>query len=195
MLEPFIVPALFQAVSGAADEWDVSQALRTLPTGDNLTAVMEDHYSTFITEEDIAQIAAAGLNWIRLPVPFWAISSWSDVGNDANGQPVSEPFATGVCWKYILRVFKWARKYGLRISLDLHTAPGSQNGYNHSGKSGQVNFLNGPMGVANAQRMLDYIRVFTEFISQPEYQHVIPSFGIMNEALLSTIGRDQLTSL
>lgn len=38
--------------------------------------------------------------------------------------------------------------------------------YNHSGKFGQVNFLNGPMGIANAQRALDYIRIFTEFISQ-----------------------------
>lgn len=68
-------------------------------------------------------------------------------------------------------------------------------GYNHSGKVGQINFLNGPMGVANAQRLLDYIRVFTEFISQPEYQHVVPVFGILNEALVKTIGKDQMTAL
>jgi len=30
--------------------------------------------------------------------------------------------------RYILRFFQWARKYGLRVYLDLHTAPGSQNG-------------------------------------------------------------------
>ncbi|TCD64393.1 hypothetical protein EIP91_004141 [Steccherinum ochraceum] len=194
VLEPFIVPALYQSLPGAADEWAISQALRGLPTGDNLTAAMEDHYNTFITEEDIAQIAGAGLNWIRLPVPFWAISSWDNVGNDASGNPVSEPYATGLCWKYVLRIFKWARKYGLRVELDLHTAPGSQNGYNHSGKSGQINFLAGPMGVANAQRMLDYIRVFTEFISQPEYTHVVPAFGIINEALVKNIGQDQMSA-
>ena len=39
---------------------------------------LEDHYNTFITEKDIAEIAGAGLNWIRLPVPFWAIESWTD---------------------------------------------------------------------------------------------------------------------
>ncbi|KAJ7624681.1 glycoside hydrolase superfamily [Roridomyces roridus] len=88
----------------------------------------------------------------------------------------------------------WARKYGLRVNLDLHTIPGSQNGYNHSGKFGQVNFLNGQMGVANAQRALDYIRTITEFISQPEWKNLIPVFGIVNEALLHTIGRPQLTS-
>jgi glucan 1,3-beta-glucosidase len=51
------------------------------------------------------------------------------------------------------------------------------------------------MGIANAQRTLDYIRIFTEFISQPEYQNVIPMFSIVNEALLSTIGKDVMTSL
>jgi glucan 1,3-beta-glucosidase len=51
------------------------------------------------------------------------------------------------------------------------------------------------MGIANAQRTLDYIRILTEFISQPEYQNLIPIFSIVNEALLSTIGKDVLTSL
>jgi glucan 1,3-beta-glucosidase len=51
------------------------------------------------------------------------------------------------------------------------------------------------MGIANAQRTLDYIRIITEFISQPEYKDVIPIFEIVNEALLTTIGKDVLTSL
>lgn len=51
------------------------------------------------------------------------------------------------------------------------------------------------MGIANAQRTLDYIRIIAEFISQPEYQDLIPLFSIINEALLSTIGKNELTSL
>jgi glucan 1,3-beta-glucosidase len=51
------------------------------------------------------------------------------------------------------------------------------------------------MGLANAQRTLDYIRIITEFISQPEYRNVVPMFGIVNEALVSTIGQNELTSL
>ena len=57
VLEPFISPALFQAQSGTTDEWSLSQVLTNLPSGNNLSAVMEEHYSTFITEEDIAEIA------------------------------------------------------------------------------------------------------------------------------------------
>ena len=54
--------------------------------------------------------------------------------------------------------------------------------------------MNGIMGFANAQRTLDYIRTIVEFVSQPEYVDLIPMFSIVNEALLSTIGRDPITS-
>lgn len=54
--------------------------------------------------------------------------------------------------------------------------------------------LNGPMGYANAQRSLDYIRVIAEFISQPEYRDVVAMFGITNEPQASTIGKSQLQS-
>ncbi|KAJ7617572.1 glycoside hydrolase superfamily [Mycena rosella] len=174
MLSPFavITPALFQAYPSAPDEWTLAALMRADGT---LQGTMEAHYDTFITEEDIAQIVGAGLNWVRVLIPFWAVSTWSDVGTDGTGE-VAEPFLESVCWKYVVRLLGWARKYGLRVNLDLHTVPGSQN------------------GVADAQRALDYIRTITEFISQPEWRDVVPMFGIVNEALMSTIGRDQLTS-
>jgi glucan 1,3-beta-glucosidase len=56
---------------------------------------LEEHYKTFIvrlldvnrplksdartvmqTEQHFAEIAGAGLNWVRLPIPFWAIDTW-----------------------------------------------------------------------------------------------------------------------
>ncbi|KIM27158.1 glycoside hydrolase family 5 protein [Serendipita vermifera MAFF 305830] len=132
--------------------------------------VIANHYATFIVEEDFAQIAAAGLNWVRIPIAFWAIEVYPN-----------EPFLAKTSWTYFLKAVEWARKYGLRINLDLHAVPGSQNGWNHSGKLGDINFLRGVMGVANAQRTLDYIRILAEFISQPEYKDVIPFFGILNE--------------
>lgn len=191
VLEPFIIPELYQQY-GAEDEWTLSQlitASTTLPN--NLTEVLSNHYATFVTEEDIAQIAGAGLNFIRLPIPFWAVETWSDVGTDGTNE-VGEPFLARVCWTYILKILGWARKYGIRVNIDLHTVPGSQNGasshpllsgktlilsgssaFNHSGKIGQVNFMNGVMGVANAERTLDYIRAITEFISQVRVLHLV----------------------
>ncbi|KIY71672.1 glycoside hydrolase family 5 protein [Cylindrobasidium torrendii FP15055 ss-10] len=176
VLEPFISPALFQKYPGAVDEW-------TLMEAGMKAEELEEHYKTFITEEDFAQMAGAGLNFVRLPIPYWAVETWE-----------GEPFLERVAWKYILKAFEWARKYGLRINLDLHSLPGSQNGYNHSGRLGQVNFLYGPMGVANADRALEYIRTITEFISQPEYEGVVAIWGFVNEALMDSIGRDTLMS-
>jgi len=51
------------------------------------------------------------------------------------------------------------------------------------------------MGIANAQRALNYIRIFGEFFSQPEYSNLVGIFGVMNEPLQSVIGKDSLTSL
>lgn len=173
--EPFITPNVYMpyqnATPRAIDEYTLSQAL-----GDDLADYMTNHYETFITERDFADIAAAGMNWIRLPVPFWIVETVEE-----------EPYLEGVAWNYMIQAFEWARKYGLRVELDLHTVPGSQNGLNHSGRLGGINFLNGVMGIVNAQRTLNVIRILTETINRPEYRHVI-LFNIVNEAYVSTIG-------
>jgi glucan 1,3-beta-glucosidase len=75
----------------------------------------------------------------------------------------------------------------------LHALPGSQNGWNHSGRLGTVGVLNGVMGLANAQRSLYYIRTIAEFISQPEYRDVVTSFGITNEPQGTLVGIDNLS--
>ena len=51
------------------------------------------------------------------------------------------------------------------------------------------------MGIANAQRTLNYIRTLAEFISQPQYLSVVPMFSILNEPYAATIGVDTLRHL
>ncbi|KAF8274934.1 glycoside hydrolase family 5 protein [Lactarius quietus] len=180
-LEPFITPALYQKYPGTVDEWTLSVAMAADTASGGLSQ-LETHYQTFITEQDFAQIAGAGLNYVRIPLPFWAIEVWS-----------GEPFLAKTSWKYFLKAIEWARKYGIRINLDFHALPGSQNGWNHSGKLGTINLLNGPMGYANAQRSLDYIRFLAEFISQPEYANVVTMFGPVNEPQAPVFGQDSLS--
>lgn len=178
--EPFIVPNLYERYSTGPAGVSVDEYTLSINMGDNLTAAMTQHYETFITERDFMEIAAAGLNWIRLPIGHWAVEKYP-----------GEPYLERVSWTYVLKAIKWARKYGIRINLDLHTAPGSQNGWNHSGKYGQINWMKGPMGLANAQRTLDYLRTLAQFISQDQYKDVIPLFGFLNEPNGSNIdGRD-----
>ncbi|CAH7681748.1 glycoside hydrolase superfamily [Phakopsora pachyrhizi] len=98
----------------------------------------------------------------------------------------------GVLYKYFLKALKWAQKYGLRVNLDLHAVPRSQNGYNHSGRWGTINFLVGFMGIANAQYSFNYIHTSTQFISQSEYSNVVPIFSVLNEPLVQKIGSNQI---
>lgn len=60
--------------------------------GDNATNRMREHYDTFITEEDFALIAGAGINWIRIPMGFWAIETIE-----------GESFVEGLSWQYVLK--------------------------------------------------------------------------------------------
>ncbi|KAF9567579.1 exo-beta-1,3-glucanase [Agrocybe pediades] len=183
--EPFSSPALYEKYlnnpTPAIDEWTLSLAMTADTAGGGINQ-LETHYKTFITEQDFAEVAGAGLNYIRIPIGYWAIEVRGD-----------EPFLPKVSWTYFLKAIKWARKYGLRINLDLHGIPGSQNGWNHSGKFGTIGWLAGPMGYANAQRTLDYIRILAEFISQPQYKDVVTMFGIINEPFGPTIGQDPLS--
>ncbi len=186
--EPFIVPALYEPYENtsnpAVDEFTLSQRYLSEGGADNLRAKMTEHYETFITEQDFANIAAAGLNWLRLPIALLGIETYSN-----------EPFLEGVAWNYVLKAIQWARKLRpSHINLDLHAVPGSQNAYNHSGRVGFINYLQGLMGKANGQRTLDYIRQIAQFISQPEIRNVVPMFSVINEPYAISIGQPALQS-
>ncbi|KAG9285245.1 hypothetical protein G9A89_002141 [Geosiphon pyriformis] len=164
VLEPFITPSYFQ--NAIVDEWTLCATLGP----EKAMKTLDHHYSTFITEADFAEMVKYGLNHVRIPLGFWAVEILSD-----------EPYVPKLSWTYLLKGIEWARKYGLRVLVELHSAPGSQNGWNHSGKQGNINWIQGTNGRANADRTLRIIAALISFFNQPKYQHVIPMFGVLNE--------------
>lgn len=165
-LEPFITPSLFDSDSTIVDEYSLCAKLGPKDAATKL----EQHYSTFITEQDFKDIAAAGLDHIRIPFSYWAVKTYD-----------SDPYVPGISWRYLLRGIEWARKHGLRVKLDLHGVPGSQNGWNHSGKQGQIGWLDGPNGTVNAQRTLDIHTQLAKFFSQDRYKNIVVFYGLVNE--------------
>jgi glucan 1,3-beta-glucosidase len=176
-LEPFITPSLFNGDSSLIDEWSLVTKL-----GKNAAATLEKHYSTFITEGDFKAIADAGLDHVRIPFSYWAIKVYD-----------SDPYVVGVSWRYLLRGIEYARKYGIRVNLDLHAVPGSQNGWNHSGKEGQVDWISGSNGATNAQRTLDLHGQLSKFFAQDRYKNIVAFYGLVNEPAPS-IPQEALTS-
>lgn len=86
---------------------------------------MDHMLKHWITEKDFAEIAILGFNSVRLPVGYWNIIP------DPYRKYVPEDVTVSL--GYIDWAFDMAEKYGLTVLLDLHGAPGSQNGIDHSG--------------------------------------------------------------
>lgn len=166
-LEPFITPSLFNydESEGIIDEYTLCAHL-----GSSCADTLEKHYSTFVTEQTFKDIADAGLDHVRIPFSYWAVATYD-----------SDPYLFRTSWRYLLRGIEWARKYGLRINLDLHGLPGSQNGWNHSGRQGDIGWLNGPDGDLNAKRSLDIHDKLSKFFAQDRYRNIISHYGLANE--------------
>lgn len=174
-IEPFITPSLFQYDSrlGVVDEWNLCRYL-----GASAARVVEAHYASFVTEDTFRAIAAAGLDHVRIPFSYWAVQVYE-----------GDPYVFRTSWRYLLRGIEWARKYGLRVKLDLHGLPGSQNGWNHSGRLGTVGWFNGTNGQLNGNRSLEIHDRLSKFFAQDRYRRVISHYGLANEprmTLLST---------
>lgn len=99
------------------DEYNLSRML----TAKNQQSILEDHWKSFITENDFASMPAMGLNLVRLPIGYWAFSKLPE-----------DPYILGQ-ERYVDAAILWAQKYGLKLQLDIHGMPGSQNGFDNSG--------------------------------------------------------------
>jgi glucan 1,3-beta-glucosidase len=168
-IEPFITPSLFNSFAASdnvVDEYTLTKKLGPAPA----KALLEAHYATFVTEQTFIDIVDAGMDHVRIPFSYWAVTTYD-----------GDPYVPKVSWRYLLRGIEWCRKHGLRVNLDLHAVPGSQNGWNHSGRWGPVGWLNGSDGALNAQRSLDIHNQLSKFFAQDRYKNVVTMYGLVNE--------------
>lgn len=105
----------------------------------NADARMRTHLDSWISESDFQWLSTQKVNTIRLPVGYW------NVIPDVYG--IYVPVNPSESIKYIDKAFDWAEKYGMSVLLDLHGAPGSQNGNDHSGCATGVVGWNTPKNI------------------------------------------------
>lgn len=163
VLEPWITPSLFDNTGNPAivDEWTFGQYQD--PTV--ARAALTNHWNTWITENDFQMIAAAGLNHVRIPIGYWAYA----VGP-------GEPYIQGQR-NYLGKAIGWAKKYGIKVIIDLHGAPGSQNGFDNSGH--KVSFPQWQSNQTNIDRTNAVIRTIAY-----QFQHnsqVVSGIAPLNE--------------
>ena len=177
-LEPFITPSLFNypASANVVDEYTLSAKL-----GSTGARMLDSHYSTFITKQTFEDIKNAGLDHVRIPYPYWLVQTYD-----------GDPYVKGIGWRYLLRAIEYCRQNGLRVNLDLHAVPGSQNGWTHSGRLGSINWIVGTDGATNAQRSLDIHNQLSTFFAQDRYKNVVSIYGLVNEPKMLVIPHDSV---
>ncbi|XP_058096727.1 glucan 1,3-beta-glucosidase-like isoform X2 [Magnolia sinica] len=112
------------------------------------TQILQEHWKTFIVEGDFKFVSENGLTAVRIPVGWWIASDptppWPFIGGSLQA---------------LDNAFSWARKYNVKIIIDLHAAPGSQNGLEHSGARDA--FLDWGQTDENIQQTVDVIEFLT----------------------------------
>jgi glucan 1,3-beta-glucosidase len=150
------------------DEYTLTDAF---PDKGTARRYLEHHWDTFVTKQDIQLLRQAGLTHVRVPLGYWILGDvWE-----------GEPYVDGG-WPFFRRLVEWCREEGLQVWPDLHAAPGSQNGFDNSGRalpdSTSINWYN---STENVQRTLDVIEHISLRVLEDGLDDVVTGFGILNE--------------
>lgn len=122
VLEKWMTPSLFEGTD-AVDEFTFCQRMTA-----RQRKQLRQFRNKFITLKDFEWLAERGIEAVRIPVGYWVFGDKSD---DAPFEPTIE---------YLDKAFEWAKATGLQVLISLHGAPGSQNGQDHSGRVGSIDW-------------------------------------------------------
>lgn len=144
---------------------------------DKAKMVLEEHRRSFITAKDFDFLSRHGINTVRIPVGWWITQ---------DPYPPS-PFVGGSLAALDL-AFSWAQSYGLKCIIDLHAAPGSQNGMEHSAsRDGSVAWPS-PEYISQTLEVIDFLA--TRYGGHPS----LLGIELLNEPSAATVTLDVLVS-
>lgn len=181
VLEPYITPSLFKEVKGETpiDEYRYCQALGS----DEAQKRLEEHWSTFYNELDFELMKSYGLNMVRLPIGYWAFQK---LDND--------PYVMGA-QKYLDKALGWAKNNDLKVWIDLHGVPGTQNGFDNSGYRdiGHPGWFNSTENVNVTYQVLE--KIFTKYGTGDlgkEYAETILGIEVVNEPFSPVLNESKI---
>ncbi|KAA8575529.1 hypothetical protein MFRU_002g00270 [Monilinia fructicola] len=179
VLEPWITPSIFQSLDqslGIVDEYTLTEKLGTAAA----LAILKPHWDSWCTAADFQKIAASGFNTVRIPIGYWAYALYDN-----------EPYTQGAA-PYIDLAIEWARSAGLKVWIDLHGAPLSQNGFDNSGhritSPGKPGWQQGD----SVAQTLSVLETITSKYAQKEYQDVVVGIELLNEPAFWALDFDTL---
>ncbi|THH18479.1 hypothetical protein EW146_g2512 [Bondarzewia mesenterica] len=150
--EQWMTPSVFACASGGKiSELDIATGWGNR---ESARAVLERHWDTFINDTDFQYLASIGINTVRLPIGYWSLGPLFCSGTPF--EPVADVYRNA--WPQIVRALNMADNAGIGVLVDLHGAPGSQNGQQHSGISdGATNLFGNPWWEDKTIDVLTYL--------------------------------------
>ena len=149
---------------------------------DAVHALFQLYRRNWITETDFRNVAAMGMNVIRLPI--W----YRNLQRDDNGTWYRNE-KEDIDFSELDAMVDLCRKYGLYLILDLHGLPGHQNDYDHCGRSKSMTlFDDTPQGARYREVTVDF---WTELARHYADEPTIAMYDLMNEPLGTNITREK----
>ncbi len=120
VLEKWMKPSLFE-------EYSINARCETSFVTEHPHAkeALENHWKTWIKQEDIRWLKNQGIDLVRIPIPWWLFP-----------ERYQFPYPYHSPLKYLDEAMDFIHQEGMKVMLDLHTAPGSQNGFDNGGIDG-----------------------------------------------------------
>jgi glucan 1,3-beta-glucosidase len=160
ILEKWMNPDVF--TGNFANAWDQY----SFDSIDGAAAALKDHWDTWITEDDITDLKNAGINALRIPIGFWAYDN------------ANTPYVQGAD-AYLEKAIGWARTAGMKVWVDCHGSPGSQNGYDNSGHAGNVEWQQ----YNNLDRSISVLKTMAAKYGATAYSDVVVGLELTNEPI------------
>ncbi|SPO48723.1 related to Glucan 1,3-beta-glucosidase precursor [Moesziomyces antarcticus] len=151
---------------GGPNAWDEFRFTQNL--GTRAASVLQDHQNTWVTEADMDSLQNAGVNLIRIPIPFWAFIPTVS----------GEPYVTTGYVDQLNKMLQWCYNRNMYVMLDLHAMPGSQNGDQSSGhNTTDIEWYT----QANQARSDTFLKNVLDWATTSNYSSIINSIGPVNE--------------
>jgi glucan 1,3-beta-glucosidase len=158
----------------------------------NAADILNKHWDSWVTLADLQTIKRAGLNTIRIPIgckiftdhllPTIAAKKISDWAF----RKYNDSYIQGAAL-YLDKAIVWARETGLKVYIDLHGAPESQNGFDNSGQ--RILNPDDPKWTTEStvSDTLFVLQLIADKYAQSSYQDVVVAIELLNEPLGSRL--------
>lgn len=149
---------------------------------DKAKDLLEKHWDSWVTKKDLQDLKDAGIEHLRIPIGYWIL-----------GEEFLKPDETYLpgAWPYLLRVLQWSKELGLKAIIDLHGAPGVQNGHDNCGFEGGNESIkwDEPENQKRTTDVLVYLAKNLTTVNQTAgYEGSVVGLCLLNEPWTKTVG-------